>query len=185
MRVAACYDLGQKVLDPDVRRLFARALDDMRAAGATVEEVGIQLPDTMLFFDHLNACEYLEFAQEMQAGGVELWLMVLEPAERAKSVTGRQVSAAFRQGKTDIYNAFLTAMTGADVLVTPTTPVTAFPRLHRGSDRAERLGRLRVSGPCRQGVRDPVVRRRRGPVHDRAPAWGSSLLSEGGSMPVW
>ncbi|MGW9132450.1 amidase [Streptomyces sp. NPDC055681] len=137
VRVAACYDLGQKVLDPDVRRLFARALDDMRAAGAIVEEVDIQLPDTMQFFDHFNGYEYLEFAEEMQAGGVELWPMVLELAERAKGVSGRQVSAAFRQGKTDIYNAFRTAMTSADVLVTPTTPVTAFP--HGGDYGPTRL----------------------------------------------
>ncbi|MGV9384947.1 amidase [Nonomuraea sp. NPDC003707] len=137
VRVAACYDLGQKVLDPGVRRLFTQALDDMRAAGATVEEVGIELPDTMLFFDHLNGYEYLEFAEEMQAGGVELWPMILELAERAKSVTGRQVSAAFRRGKTDIYNAFTAAMTGADILVTPTTPVPAFP--HGGDIGPTRL----------------------------------------------
>jgi Asp-tRNA(Asn)/Glu-tRNA(Gln) amidotransferase A subunit family amidase len=137
VRVAACYDLGQKVLDPDVRRLFSRALDDMRAAGATVEEVGIDLPDTMEFFDHLNGYEYLEFAEEMQAGGVELWPMILELAERAKKVTGREVSAAFRRGKTDIYHAFATAMTGADVLVTPTTPVPAFP--HGGDVGPTRL----------------------------------------------
>ncbi|MEW9548443.1 amidase [Nonomuraea sp. NPDC050783] len=137
VRVAACYDLGQKVLDPDVRRLFTQALDDMRAAGATVEEVGIELPDTMLFFDHLNGYEYLEFAEEMRAGGVELWPMIAEVAERAKSVTGRQVSAAFRRGKTEIYNAFAAAMTGADVLVTPTTPVPAFP--HDGAAGPTRL----------------------------------------------
>ncbi|MEU1515081.1 amidase [Streptomyces sp. NPDC005811] len=137
VRVAACHDLGQGVLDPDVRRLFTQALDDLRAAGATVEEVGIQLPDTMRFFDHVNGYEYLEFAEQMQADGVELWPMILELAERAKSVTGRQVSAAFRQGKTDIYNAFAAAMTGADVLVTPTTPVPAFP--HGGDYGPTRL----------------------------------------------
>jgi Asp-tRNA(Asn)/Glu-tRNA(Gln) amidotransferase A subunit family amidase len=132
VRIAACYDLGQKVLDPDVRRLFTQALQDMRAAGATVSEVGIELPDTALFFDHINGYEYLEFVEELQAGGVELWPMIQDFADRAKSVTGRQVSAAFRRGKTVIYNAFLTAMTGADVMVTPTTPVPAFPH---GGDR--------------------------------------------------
>ncbi|MEU6103337.1 amidase [Streptomyces flaveolus] len=127
VRVAACYDLGQKVLDPEVRRVFAAALEDMRAAGATVEEVGIQLPDTEMFFDHLNGYAYLEAVEEMQAGGVEVWPMIAEMAERAKSVTGRQVYRAFTHGKTEIYNAFAAAMAGADVLVTPTTPVPAFP----------------------------------------------------------
>ncbi|GAQ71440.1 amidase family protein [Streptomyces turgidiscabies] len=50
---------------------------------------------------------------------------------RRKNVTGRQVCAAFRRGKTDIQNAFRAAMTGADVLVTPATPVLALP--HGGS----------------------------------------------------
>ncbi|MBG0817814.1 amidase [Planomonospora sp. ID82291] len=137
VRIAACYDLGQKVLDPDVRRLFTEALDDMRAAGATVEEVGVRLPDTALFFDHFNGYEYLEFVEEMQAGGLEPWPMIQEVGERARSVTGRQVNAAFRRGRTDIYNAFAEAMSGADVLVTPTTPVPAFP--HGGDYGPARL----------------------------------------------
>ncbi|MFI6517478.1 amidase [Spirillospora sp. NPDC050679] len=127
VRVAACYDLGQQVLDPEVRRLFTAALQDMRAAGAVVEEVGIQLPDTAVFFDHYNGYEYLMAVEEARAWNVELWPMIEEVAERAKSVTGRQVNTAFRQGKTDIYNAFAAAMTGADVMVTPTTPIAAFP----------------------------------------------------------
>ncbi|XVU27858.1 amidase [Actinoplanes sp. CA-054009] len=127
VRIAACYDLGQQVLDPDVRHLFTQALADLRAAGAIVEEVGIELPDTMTFFDHFNGYEYLEFVEEMQAAGVELWPLITEIAERAKAVGGREVNAAFRRGKTEIYNAFAAAMAGADVMVTPTTPVPSFP----------------------------------------------------------
>jgi len=143
VRVAACYDLGQQVLDPDVRRLFTRALEDLRAAGAIVEEVGIELPDTMEFFDHVNGHEYLMAVEEMRAGGLEVWPMIADVAERAKSVTGQQVNAAFRHGKTAIYNAFATAMTGADVMVTPTTPVPAFP--HGGDYGPTRP----VDGPTR------------------------------------
>ncbi|MFF0698532.1 amidase [Streptomyces tendae] len=137
VRVAACFDLGQKVLDLEVRRVFTAALQDMRAAGAIVDEVGIQLPDTHVFFEHLNGYAYLEFVEEMQAGGVEVWPMIAEMAERAKTVTGRQVYAAFTRGKTEIYNAFATAMAGADVLVTPTTAVPAFP--HGGDYGPSRL----------------------------------------------
>ncbi|MBP2328166.1 Asp-tRNA(Asn)/Glu-tRNA(Gln) amidotransferase A subunit family amidase [Kibdelosporangium banguiense] len=132
VRVAACPDLGQKVLDPDVRAAFTQALEDMRAAGAVVEEVRVELPDTQQFFDHINGYEYLEFVEQMAAAGIELWPMCVDLAQRAKSVTGREVNRAFRQGKTDIYNAFATAMADADVLVTPTTPVPAFPH---GGDR--------------------------------------------------
>ncbi|WP_432970187.1 amidase [Dactylosporangium sp. CA-233914] len=137
VRIAACFDAGQKVLDPDVRKVFAQALEDMRAAGAAVEEVGIELPDTSIFFDHLNGYEYLEYAEEMEANGVEVWPMVTEMAQRARGVTGRQVNAAFRHGKTAIYNAFATAMAGADIMVTPTTAVAAFP--HNGDYGPTRL----------------------------------------------
>lgn len=132
VRIAACADLGQRVLDPDVRKLFAGALEDLRAAGAVVEETGIELPDTQTFFDHVNGYEYVEFAQQLQDNGVELWPLILELAQRGETVTGLQAHQANRQGKTAIYQAFLAAMGDADVLVTPTTPVTAFPH---GGDR--------------------------------------------------
>jgi len=127
IRIAACTDLGQKALDPEVRALFRQALDTMRSAGATVEEVSIELPDTAEFFDQINGWEYHEYVQEMVADGVELWPMILELADRGSRVGGRDVSRAFRHGKTAIYNAFRAAMAGADALVTPTTPVTSFP----------------------------------------------------------
>ncbi|MFF5085002.1 amidase [Actinoplanes sp. NPDC000266] len=127
VRIAACYDLGQRVLDPETRRVFTAALEDMRAAGAVVEEVQIELPDTEVFFDHVNGHAYQTFVEDMQGWGVEIWPAVTELGERAKSVTGRQVSEAFRTGKTAIYKAFRAAMDGADVLVSPTTAVPAFP----------------------------------------------------------
>lgn len=137
VRIAACTDLGQRVLDPDVRRLFGEALEDMRAAGAVVEEVGIDLPDTLEFFDHINGHDYREFAQELQEKGVEVWPTILELARRGAEVTGPQVYRAFRQGKTAIYNAFRAAMGDADVMVTPTTAVAAFP--HGGDSGPTRL----------------------------------------------
>ncbi|WP_163512172.1 amidase [Fodinicola acaciae] len=129
VRIAACFDLGQEVLDPRTRQVFAAALDDMRAAGAVVEEVSIELPDTEVFFDHINGHAYQEFAEEMQNWGLEIWPAIIDLARRADPVTGRQVSAAFRTGKTAIYDAFRAAMATADahVLVSPTTAVPAFP----------------------------------------------------------
>ncbi|MDZ5621092.1 amidase [Nocardioides sp. HM23] len=127
VRVAACYHLGQKVLDPNVRRLFGEALNDMRAAGATVEEVDIDLPDAMTFFDHINGHAYQQMVEEMDTWGIEIWPMIRELARSADGVTARQVHDANHRVKTAIYNAFRTAMNGADVMVTPTTPVVAFP----------------------------------------------------------
>ncbi|MGX5653348.1 amidase [Geodermatophilus nigrescens] len=136
VRIAACHHLGQTALDADVRRLFGAALDDMRAAGATVEEVEIELPDTETYFAHLNGNAYAAFAEELVAAGVEVWPLVLELARRAEDVAARQVSDAFTTGKTTIYNAFRAAMAGADVMVTPTTAVPAFPHGgHQGPPR--------------------------------------------------
>ncbi|MFF3501223.1 amidase [Streptomyces sp. NPDC003247] len=127
VRVAACYHLGQNILDPDVRRLFGAALDDMRAAGAVVEEVEIDLPDTEEYFAHINGHSYQQYAEELEGKGVELWPVVKQLARRATEVTARQVNDANHAGKTTIYNAFRAAMAGADVMVTPTTAVPAFP----------------------------------------------------------
>ncbi|MCA1192873.1 amidase [Saccharopolyspora sp. 6V] len=132
IRVAACSDLGQSVLDPEVRAAFIQALEDMRSDGAVVEEVSVTLPDTAQFFERINGFDYLELVEQMHANGVELWPMCHDLARRAEGVTGKEVNWAFREGKTEIYNAFATAMAGADVLVTPTTPVSAFPH---GGDR--------------------------------------------------
>lgn len=127
IRIAACHDLGQAVLDPEVRRVFNAALADMRQAGAVVEEVAITLPDTMEFFDHFNGPEYALYADELAAADFELWPMITDMAARGMEVTGAQASSALRHGKTEIYEAFVTAMSGFDAMVTPTTPIAAQP----------------------------------------------------------
>lgn len=129
VRIAACYDVGQKVLDPRTRSVFTAAVEDMRAAGAVVEEVSIELPDTDAFFNQINGHAYQAFVEEMQGWGIEIWPGILEMAQRAESVTAREVSEAFRTGKTAIYNAFRAAMDSAkaQVFVSPTTAVPAFP----------------------------------------------------------
>ena len=127
MRVAYCYDLGQKVLDPEVRRLFDRALEDMRAAGASTEHVDLELPDTEYVFDLVNGYSYVDVVEELRRKGVEVWPLIQEAANRASRLSGREVHAVHTSIKTQIYNAFRNAMTRADVLVTPTTAVSAFP----------------------------------------------------------
>ncbi|WP_315770764.1 amidase [Rhodococcoides kroppenstedtii] len=126
-RVAACYDLGQTVLDPEVRRVFKESLDHMRSAGAVVEEVAIDLLDTTEYFTHYSGPDYAFYCDEMDAAGEDIWPMVREMAEKGRATTGMQVSAAVHRGKTAIYNAFRTSMESFDVMVTPTTPITAFP----------------------------------------------------------
>ena len=127
LRIAAVHDLGQQVLDPQVRSVFDTALEDMRSAGATVECAEISLPDTQEFFAHFNGPEYASYVDEMRAAGLDIWPLVADFAERGRSVSGQQASRAARQGKTDIYNAFTGVLDGFDFMVTPTTPTPAFP----------------------------------------------------------
>lgn len=136
VRIAACYDLGQEVLDPETRRVFTRALEDMRAAGALVDEVTIELPNTESFFAAINGHDYQAFVEEMQGWGIEIWPGILEMARAADPVSAREVSEAFRLGKTTIYNAFRAAMAGSDLMVTPTTAVPSFPSSGDGGPSA-------------------------------------------------
>lgn len=126
VRVGYCHDLGQKVLDAEVRRLFDRAVDDMRAAGASIEGVEIELPDTEYVFDLVNGYSYVDVLEELRREGVEVWPSIRELADRGSRLSGREVHGVHAV-KTQIYNAFNDAMTGLDVLVTPTTAVSAFP----------------------------------------------------------
>lgn len=126
-RLAACADLGQRVLDPDVRRVFNQALDDLRSAGATVEFVEISLPDTFEYFDHYNGPEYVKCYDDMIAAGIDVWPLIADIARRGRMVTGAQAAYALRGGKTAIYEAFTGAMQGFDAMVTPTTPIAAQP----------------------------------------------------------
>ena len=125
VRVAFCHDLGQKVLDPEVRRLFDQAVEDMSAAGATVEGVDIKLPDTQYVFDLVNGYSYVDVAEELRRSKVDMWPSIQESADRGSRVSGHDVHA-LTSIKTQIYNAFYDAMGSADVLVTPTTAVPAF-----------------------------------------------------------
>lgn len=126
-RIASCWDLGQSALDPDVRRIFAAAIDDLRSAGATVEPVEISLPDTFEHFDRYNGLEYAKCYDEMVAAGIEVWPLIADVARRGRKVTGAQAAEALRGAKTRIYEAFVDAMQGFDALVTPTTPIAAPP----------------------------------------------------------
>lgn len=129
VRVAALPDLGQRVLHPETRRVFESSLELMRDAGATVEIVEISLPDTTEYFNHLNGPEYAAYVDEYLAGGAteeEIWPLILDFADKGRQATGMEVSRAFRDQKTEIYDAFCNAINSFDVLVSPTTPVPAF-----------------------------------------------------------
>ena len=132
LRVAASPDLGQGPIDPEVRAAFGQALDDLRAAGAVVEVVEVDLPDPNDFFVSYWGPEYMYFADEMRAEGIELWSQIQELADRARAVSPLQVSNAMRRIKNQIYAAYASVFQSFDLFVIPTTPTPAFPHNDQG-----------------------------------------------------
>ncbi|SNX88469.1 aspartyl-tRNA(Asn)/glutamyl-tRNA(Gln) amidotransferase subunit A [Streptomyces sp. TLI_55] len=129
VRVAASVDFGLGPVDPETRKVFTAALDDLRAAGAVVEETAIELPDPLEYFIDYWGPEYVMVADEMRAQGLEIWPLIEDIVARARSLPAARVSSALRETKTRIYEAYAGVFEHADVLVCPTTPVPAFPHV--------------------------------------------------------
>jgi len=127
VRIAASPDLGQLPIDPETRRVFNSALDDLRSFGAHVETVEISLPDAYEYFIQYWGPEYIAIADEMHANGLEVWPLIDHMAEKARRLSPVQVSQGMREVKTAIYEAYAKVFAHFDLLVTPTTPIPAFP----------------------------------------------------------
>jgi len=127
LRIAANADLGQGPIDPETRRVFMAALDDMASAGAVIEQVDLSLPDVVEYFVRYWGPFYITLADEFAADGYELWPKAAWVAEQARQLTPVEVSRAMREVKTDLYNAYARVFQSFDLLVTPTTPLPAFP----------------------------------------------------------
>lgn len=127
MRIAASHNLNQGPVDPETRRVFTAALDDLRAAGATVEEVQIDLPPAFDYFVPYWGPEYIELVDQMSAEGLEIWPLMTRLADLARKLTGAEASDAMRGWKTRIYEAYAGVLASFDLMVSPTTPIPAFP----------------------------------------------------------
>lgn len=127
LRIAASPDLGQGPVDPETRRVFLAALDDLRAAGATVEEVAIDLPPAGDFFVPYWGPDYLTVVDGMRCRGLDVWPTMAGVADRARLLTATAASDAMRGWKTRIYEAYAGVFASFDLMVSPTTPVPAFP----------------------------------------------------------
>ncbi len=125
LRIAYSPDFGQGPVDPEVRAAVESALRAAEAAGAVVDQVTMDLPDTIDFFISYWGPELRQFNDMLPEA--ERWPFGSELAALARQLTAEQVSAAMRGTKTKIYHAFDEVLSRSDVLVTPTTPVPPFP----------------------------------------------------------
>lgn len=142
LRIAYSPQLGCGPVDPDTRREIEQALQSAEKAGAVVDLVELVLPDAEEFFVAYWGPEYLDIVEELLTPS-DSWRLIDDIAERARRLTARQVSYAFRQGRTEIYRPFATALAEHDVVIAPTTPTPAFRHPDNGSgngaDSAYRL----------------------------------------------
>jgi Asp-tRNA(Asn)/Glu-tRNA(Gln) amidotransferase A subunit family amidase len=132
LRVAASIDLGQGPVDPAIDAVFTAALNELRAAGATVEDVTVDLPLAYDYFVRYWGPDYIVLADQMHAQGLPVWPFIDDIARAARSLSPVQVSAALREVKTSIYLAYARLLGTFDLVVAPTTPTPAFPH---GGDR--------------------------------------------------
>ncbi|MEU1163705.1 amidase [Streptomyces sp. NPDC005921] len=169
LRIAADHGLLHGPVDRETRRVFSAALEDLRAAGAVVEETQVELPDPMEFFLAYWGTEYIPFVELMRAAELEVWPLAADIADRAARLSPADVGRTGRETKTDIYCAYAKVFADFDLLVTPTTPFPAFPHagdvggpatvngqslaepgwhLHRLTESPSHAGLPAVSVPC-------------------------------------
>ncbi|MFF8632412.1 amidase [Streptomyces werraensis] len=197
LRIAADPGLQHGPVDNETRRVFSAALEDLRTAGAVVEEVQVDLPDPLQFFIAYWGPEYINYVDEMREGGLGVWPLVARIAEQAAALSPVDVSRAARDTKTGIYLAYAKVFSEFDLLVTPTTPFPAFPHagdiggpavvngqpvdepgahLHRLTESPSHAGLPAISVPC--GFTDeglPVGLQIIGPQHsDTAVVYAAS-----------
>ncbi|MCB1272835.1 MAG: amidase [Leucobacter sp.] len=125
VRIAASVDLGEDDVEPAVAERFHATVEQLRAAGAVVEDVDFALPNPEEYFLSYVGSEYQLYADMMAMEGQPVWPFIQDLADRARNLTPSDVSMAFRQIRTQIYNAFVKALGPNEFLVTPTTPLIA------------------------------------------------------------
>jgi Asp-tRNA(Asn)/Glu-tRNA(Gln) amidotransferase A subunit family amidase len=177
LRIAYSPDFGQGPIDPGTRLAVEKALTAASDAGAVVETVELTLPDTLDYFVAYWGPEYLEGVAMLEGTGDD-WPIMQELIAAARELTVSQASAAAHAVKVQLYNAFAAQFRRFDVIVTPTTPVPAFP--HAG----DKGGVDFVDG---QPVRFPGIyfhRMTEPPSHAGLPAISIPAGFTAGGLPV-
>ncbi|MFC9557193.1 amidase [Rhodococcus sp. NPDC056960] len=131
LRVAYSPMLGASWVSPEVRavvdraaRLFATDL------GADVEEVTVELPDPIEYFKNIWGIAMVDFYDEMKSAQRwdpdQLDPQILSYVAAGRAVTAQMYHRALHHTRADIVRGFTTIFDRFDILLSPTTPVTAF-----------------------------------------------------------
>jgi Asp-tRNA(Asn)/Glu-tRNA(Gln) amidotransferase A subunit family amidase len=140
LRVAYSPDLGAgpvaRAVSDSVEaavRLFETGLE------ARVEPVEISLPDPVQYFLDFWTPGFTVAVDELASGpqaGLQLHPMILELAEIGRGIPAAAHLRTARQTRAQIVRAFAAVFGDHDLLLTPTTPVTAFPHNRQGGPAA-------------------------------------------------
>lgn len=143
LRVAWSDDLGFGVVEPAVLELARAAAGALEELGANVEEVAVDLDDPHPALDVIWKAGHAGMHRE----DLDRVRDLLDPGRLQLVDAGLALGAAELAAADALRLAFYQqvreAMTGYDLLLTPTLPVTAFPA---GDDQPGRLGD-RPDGP--------------------------------------
>ncbi len=134
--VAYSSNLGLQPVAPAVRETVATAVDDLAAAGATVDTVEVSLPSyeklSLAYVEQVGVF-FSTFGQELaERYNVDFEAEDIEETVRSTIALGAEVEATDERlqnvSRTAAYDGIQDALRGHDVLVTPTLTVPSYSK---------------------------------------------------------
>ncbi|VXB14166.1 amidase [Aeromicrobium sp. 9AM] len=151
MRIAYSPDFGTADVDHEVRQIVELALADLRSGGAVVEQVDLNLPDPVSYFQAFWTPAFAdELGDDLLSGAADsstVHPMMLEMARQGQQLGALEYYRTTMRTRGEISNGFAEVFDSFDILVTPTMPVTAFPHPGREAGPTEINGKP-VSHPA-------------------------------------
>jgi Asp-tRNA(Asn)/Glu-tRNA(Gln) amidotransferase A subunit family amidase len=168
-RIAFSPDFGSAEIDTEVLAVVRAAVESLETlGGAHVDAVEMSIPDPIDYFGRIYGPAFA-MGLEMPVPGGKLGDLGIHPAiqyiaEKGRSQTALEYFHTEYALRTEILHGFLAVLGDHDLLVSPTSPVAAFP--HPGPE----AGNTHVNG---KPVREPMLdfhRMTESPTHAALPA---------------
>lgn len=127
LRIAASLDLGQARVSAEVTRAFRESIETLRALGAEVDVIEVNLPDSLDYFTAWWGPEYLDVVEEHDRNGWHIPPAVRWIADAAAGLTRQDFFRASHTTREEISAEFTRIFSSHDAMICPTMPLTAFP----------------------------------------------------------
>ncbi len=155
MKIACCTDMGYTRVDPQVRDGVRNAAQIFEGLGAHVEEITLDIPDMM---EILKAITIVD-AVTANENRLEEWKQQCYPrfkgmVEQADQYSARDMSRMGFQ-KENLWSGIRAVFERFDVMITPATPVTAFPFVSLGHPGPKDIDGQKVSSLSSLSFTDP------------------------------